>query len=145
MVTKGYNLYKSHGSGHYIIALDPCFISKSGKATPGLAYFWSGQAGKAKIGLELLGFAAIDVDNHTAFHLDATQTLIAEHPEESLSDIYAASFSASSERFRELASVVVADAWFTKKKFIDAILAEDFHYVGRMRDDADLKYLFNGP
>lgn len=37
-------LVKQHGSGHYIIALDPSFIAKSGKKTPGIGYFWSGQA-----------------------------------------------------------------------------------------------------
>ena len=32
---------------------DPSYISKSGKCTPGAAYFWSGCAGKMKWGLEL--------------------------------------------------------------------------------------------
>src|SRR3546814_4587176 len=53
----GFNsgLVRQHGSGHYIIALDPSFIAKSGKKTPGIGYFWSGQAARNKRGLELLG------------------------------------------------------------------------------------------
>src|SRR3546814_4369685 len=34
-------LVQQHGSGHYIIALDPSFIAKSGKKTPGIGYFRS--------------------------------------------------------------------------------------------------------
>ena len=56
------------------IAFDPSHVNKSGKATAGLGYFWSGVAGKAKWGLEISGIAAIDIDNHTAFHLEAVQT-----------------------------------------------------------------------
>ena len=43
-------LVQQHGSGHYIIALDPSFIAKSGKKTPGIGYFWSGQAARTKRG-----------------------------------------------------------------------------------------------
>jgi len=138
-------LVKSHGSGHYIIALDPSFIAKAGKKTPGIGYFWSGQAARTKRGLELLGMAAIDVDNHTGFHLDACQTLTVDHPEKSLAEIYADSFTAHSGKLMELSRVAVADAWFTKKSFIDAVCGAGFHFVGRMRDDANLKYLYNGP
>src|SRR3546814_18810463 len=76
-------LVRQHGSGHYIIALDPSFIAKSGKKTPGIGYFWPGQAARTKRGLELLGMAAIDVDNHTDFQLDACQTLTGTHPDSS--------------------------------------------------------------
>ena len=68
-------LVLSHGSGRYAIAFDPSYISKSGKNTPGVGWYWSGCAGQAKWGLEIGGIAAIDVDNHTAFHLEAVQTL----------------------------------------------------------------------
>jgi hypothetical protein len=71
-------LVRGHGSGNYIIAIDPSFISKAGKKTPGLGYFWSGQAGQVKRGLEITGIAAIDIDNHTGFHLEAVQTILKE-------------------------------------------------------------------
>src|SRR5690606_41118230 len=62
----------------------------------------SGQAARTKRGLELLGMAAIDVDNHTGFHLDACQTLTVDHPEKSLAEIYAD--SRSEEHTSELQS-----------------------------------------
>lgn len=143
----GFNseLVQQHGSGHYIIALDPSFIAKSGKKTPGIGYFWSGQAARTKRGLEMLGVAAIDVDNHTGFHLDATQTLTTDHPGKSLCEIYAGSFCECSEKLSELSRIAVAEAWFTKKSFIDAVCGAGFQFVGRMRDDANLKYLHTGP
>jgi hypothetical protein len=42
------------------IAIDPSYISKSGKHTPWVGYFWSGCAGAAKKGLEILGIGLID-------------------------------------------------------------------------------------
>lgn len=143
----GFNsrLVKQHGSGHYIIALDPSFIAKSGKKTPGIGYFWSGQAARTKRGLEMLGIAAIDVDNHTGFHLDACQTLTGHRPGKSLAEIYADSFTARGEELLMLSRIAVADAWFTKKPFIDAVCGAGFQFVGRMRDDANLNYLYTGP
>lgn len=138
-------LVREHGSGHYIIALDPSFIAKSDKKTPGIGYFWSGQAARMKRGLEMLGVAAIDVDNHTGFHPDACQTLSDNHPGKSLAGIYADSFTGHGKQLLELSSIAVADAWFTKKSFIDAVCGVGFQFVGRMRDDANLKYLYTGP
>lgn len=51
-----------------IWAFDPSYISKSGKKTYGIGYFWSGCAQKMKRGLEIAGLAIVDVKNHTAFH-----------------------------------------------------------------------------
>ncbi len=64
----------SHGSGNFAIAFDPSYISKSGKKTFGIDKFWSGVAGQIKLGLEISGIAAVDIDNKTAFHLEAVQT-----------------------------------------------------------------------
>src|SRR3546814_18513889 len=51
----GFNsgLVRRHGSGHYIIALDTSFISKSRKKKPGIGYFWTGQEARLKPGLEI--------------------------------------------------------------------------------------------
>src|SRR3546814_1189538 len=89
--------------------------------------------------------AAIDVDNHTGFHLDACQTITGNQPGKSLAGIYADSFTDHSEKLLELSRITVADAWFTKKSFIDAVCGAGFQFVGRMRDDANLKYLYTGP
>ena len=56
------------------LAIDPSYISKSGRHTPGLGYFWSGVAGKAKWGLEILGVGIIDTFRHDCFMLGGFQT-----------------------------------------------------------------------
>ena len=44
------------------IAIDPSYISKSGKHTHGIGRFWSGCAQQVKHGLEILGIGLIDID-----------------------------------------------------------------------------------
>ena len=56
------------------IAIDPSYISKSGKHTPWIGYFWSGCAGQAKRGLEILGVGVIDIDKRDCVILKAEQT-----------------------------------------------------------------------
>ena len=51
------------------IAIDPSYISKSGKHT----YFWSGCAGQAKRGLEILGVGVIDINKRDRVMLKAEQ------------------------------------------------------------------------
>jgi len=134
----------SSGSGNYAIAIDPSYISKSGKCTPGLGYFWSGCAKKAKWGLEITGLATIDIDNNTAFHLEAVQTITDKKDNFSLTDWYADIIHSRKDALLGLSNIVVADAWFSKNKFVDKIISTDMELVCRFRDDADLSYLFKG-
>jgi hypothetical protein len=132
----------SQGSGQYAIAFDPSYISKSGKHTAGAGYFWSGCANRAKWGLEIGGLAAIDIDNHTAFHLEAVQTMADK--DQSLSNWYADIISERKTQLHELSSYLVADAWFAKRTFVDQITNADMHLISRLRDDANLRYLHQG-
>ena len=132
-------LVLSSGSGRYAIAFDPSYISKAGKKTPGVGFYWSGCANQAKWGLEIGGLAAIDIDNHTAFHLEAVQTLNTD--EQSLTNWYAGVISARKDTLTAISRYLVADAWFSKKTFADQIVSMDMHLICRLRDDADLKYI----
>lgn len=136
-------LVSEHGSSHFTIGFDPSHISKSGKCTPGVNYFWSGCAGKAKWGLEIGGIAAIDIDNHTAFHLEAVQTpnnLKSKTLVEHYSDV----LIQRKKKLQTLSKYVVADAYFSKENFVSALTKNDFEIVSRLRDDANLRYLFKG-
>ena len=44
-----------------------------------------------------------------------------------------------------ISKYLVADAWFSKKPFTDQIVFLEMHLISRLRDDADLKYLYKGP
>ena len=72
----GFNmdLIKQVVSNEAVVALDPSYIPKSGKSTFGLGRFWSVVADSVKIGLDICGFAVVDVVNNTALHLKAWQT-----------------------------------------------------------------------
>jgi len=132
----------SHGSGRYAIAFDPSYINKSGKHTPGLGYFWSGCSGRAKWGLEIGGLAAIDIDNHTAFHLEAVQTMATK--EQSLTDWYSDVISERKTQLLGISAYLVADAWFAKRSFVDQVLQNQMNLISRLRDDADLRDPYKG-
>lgn len=143
------HLVQQYGSGQCILGFDPSYITKSGKHTPGIGYFYSGSAGRHKRGLEISGIAAIDIDQNTAYHLEAIQTPSAKRTTldngKSIVDHYANTIVFRASSLCKISSVLVVDAYFTKRKFIDPICEKTtLHIVGRLRDDANLRYLFKG-
>ena len=60
--------------GLLAIAIDPSYISKSGKKTPHIGTFWSGCASSMKHGLEIMGLALVDVHANSCMMLRAHQT-----------------------------------------------------------------------
>jgi len=125
-----------------LVAFDPSYISKSGKRTFGLNMYWSGCAKKAKWGLEICGFAAIDVLRNTAFHLNAIQTPPIEGM--TLLVYYCQIVKENYLYFKELSKYMVADAYFSKKEVVDTMLSLGLHFISRLRSDSNLKYKFTG-
>ena len=129
--------------GNTAIVFDPSFISKAGKKTPGVGYFWSGCAGKAKWGLEFCGLAILDVTRKTAFHLFGFQT-IDLHDDEKLIAFYVRKIMEKKEDLLKISKYLVADAYFSKITFIKPFFDDGFQVISRLRDDADLRYIFVG-
>lgn len=125
-----------------ITAFDPSFITKSGKCTFGLNTYWSGCAKQAKWGLDICGFAVIDILQNTAFHLNAIQTPVFENM--TLLDYYCQIVKKNYLYFKELSDYMVADAYFSKKKVVDAMLSLGLHFISRLRDDSVLMYIYQG-
>lgn len=136
-------LIKKHCSEELAIAFDPSFISKSGKKTPGTGYFWSGCAGRTKWGLEISGLAAIDCENHSAFHLEAIQTIDLKE-NETLLQYYLQIILNRKNDLQELSKNILVDAYFSKENFVNPLIKVGFTIISRLRDDADLKYIFEG-
>lgn len=131
-------------SDEQIIAFDPSHISKSGKKTPGVYYFWSGCAGAAKWGLEIGGFAVVDIINNTAMHLIAEQTLAwTDYP--SLLEYYAALIVHHSENLKKTSNYLAVDAYFSRFPFVEKAFKAGLHTISRLRDDANLLYPYVGP
>lgn len=137
------SLTKLHIKGKTALAFDPSYISKAGRKTPGAGYFWSGCAGKAKWGLEFCGFAVIDIAGRTAFHLTGFQTM-GLMEDETLLDFYSRKIIRMKDELLKISRYIAADAYFSKSKFIHSLVNAGFHLVSRLRDDADLQYLFAG-
>jgi len=134
-------LIREHASKHLTIAFDPSYINKSGKSTPGVGWYWSGCAGKSKWGLEIGGIAAIDIENHTAFHLEAVQTPN-ELKSKTLLGHYASVLVERKQSLLSISKYVVADAYFSKQPFVSKLCEHGFQVVSRLRDDAYLQYLY---
>ena len=127
-----------------IIAFDPSYVRKSGKHTPGVGYFHSGCAGGQCWGLEFSGIAAVDLEDKTALHLEAIQT-VEKADEESLLDYYASIIELRAAQLTQVSRYVVADAYFSREPFVSRVVAAGFDLITRLRWDARLRYFYQGP
>jgi len=146
----GFNteLIKSNCSKHLINAFDPSYIPKSGKETEHLGMFWSGCSGKALRGLEIGGFAVVDVDNNTAFSLEAIQTPANKELKlegRTLVNHYASLVIERKDVLLSFSRYLVGDGYFAKIEFINPITKQtELEIISKMRTDANLSYLYQG-
>ena len=144
--------------GHRIaIAIDPCYISKSGKKTPGIDWFWSGCAAAMKKGLEILGISIVDADAKDSVFLKAEQTFTdkkrGRKPDctkrmkdpDSLIGWYLRMLNRNCRQLLPISNLIVADAYFSKESFVTGVKSMGFNLISRFRDDVNLKYLYAGP
>lgn len=141
-------LIKAHCSKKLINAFDPSYIPKSGKETDHIGMFWSGCSQKALRGLEIGGFAVVDVENNTAFSLEAIQTPSAKELKsegKTLVNHYASLVIERKEKLLSFSPYIAADGYFAKKEFIIPIVEQTpLQIISKMRSDANLYYIFNG-
>ena len=128
-----------------IVAFDPSYISKSGKHTPGTGYFWSGCAGKTKWGIEIAGFATVDIINNTAMHLLAKQTLVNEEEKKDLLSYYAQVVIDQKGLITQVSKYLAVDAYFSREPFVSKVCKAGIELITRMRNDAHLIYPYVGP
>ena len=131
------------------IAIDASYISKSGKKTPYIGKFWSGCASAMKRGLEILGIGIIDIDSRDCMMLRAEQTpdkayLEKQGEDYNLVDWYLDVLRKHKEKLLGITRYVVADAWFSKARFVNEASLMGFHVISRLRDDAALWYAHDG-
>ena len=123
-------------SGETIIAFDPSYIPKAGKSTYGRGRYWSGVAGAAKWGLDICGFAVVDIVNNTALHLKAWQTPSADQLAKkglNLLSHYASLVTQNAEQFKAFSTYLVADAYFSKRPFVKAVQSSGLEFISRLR------------
>ena len=146
---QGFNSELVRQTGHdLIIAIDPTFLPKSGERTYGKGKFWSGVSGKVMPGLDFLGISVIDLNRETALHYRAIQTPNKESLEDSGTGLlkhYANVVAKEGPNLRKLSRYLVADAYFSKAPFVEQVLLADLDFIGKMRKDISLRYLYSGP
>lgn len=142
------NLILENCSAHRVIAFDPSYIPKSGKKTEHIGTFWSGASGKALKGLEIGGFAVIDIDNTTAMSLEAVQTPSVKELRQAGKTLVTHYTSIVIERKEVLESIskyLVADGYFAKQEFVNPLIQQtQLQVISKMRKDANLCYLYQG-
>ena len=134
--------------GRRAIAIDPSFISKSGKKTPHIGRFWSGCAQAVKQGLEIMGIGLIDIDANDCIMLRAHQSLTGKElglRDKSMTDFYISVIKRYRRELLKLSTLIVADAYFSTSTFVNGIKKYGFSLVSRFRDNACLYYVYNGP
>ena len=137
-----------------VAAFDQSFEGKSGRMTWGKDYFWNGCASKAEKGLELVLCAIIDIGKNIAYPLGAEQTppsnkTEAEKKSEKINavtriDFYLSCIERLQLRILKYTKYFAFDGYFAKKKFVDGVVKMGFHFIGKLRCDANLKILYTG-
>jgi hypothetical protein len=134
---------------HKIGALDCSYVPKSGKNSYGIDQFWSGQASRAKKGQEISLLSIVDLDYHTAYSLSVTQTPASSEigkGDENRIDFYLKQLKDSQSYLQQQGVKHIAtDGFYSKKRFIEGTTDLGFHLMGKLRDDANLRYLYTGP
>lgn len=131
-------------------AMDASFIRKSGKETFGLDKFWSGCASRAEKGLEASIISLIDVKQNASFALTVDQTEANLSSQETAGeqktriDFYAEQIEKVADKIRPYTKIGLFDGFYAKEKFVTRMDKLKFTVISRLRQDANLKYLYEG-
>jgi hypothetical protein len=131
--------------------MDCTFGEKSGTQTYGLDSFYNSSHDRPETGLEFSELAVVDVDYGTAYHLSMEQTpdtatLIKElGADKTRIDWYLSHLWRDGPLLSPEVSYLAADGYYAKQKFVDSVCEFGLHMVGKLRHDANLRYLYTGP
>lgn len=123
---------------------DCSFIAKSGKHTEGLGKFYNGSRGKAEKGLEISTLAVVKVTENTAYNLSTRQTPATMKNDESRIDFYLEHLKQDRESLPTPIRYLVSDGYYSKKKYLDGVAELEWYQIGKLRHDANLRWLYQG-
>lgn len=131
------------------LVMDASFVPKSGKHTYGLDRFWNGSHSRVEKGLEISTLAWLDITDNCAYSLSVEQTPPSATPAEPAAtrmDVYCDQLSrvvkAHDLRFLRY---VITDGAYSNQKFVTGVRGLGLHQIGKLRADANLRYLYQGP
>jgi Transposase DDE domain len=146
-------------SREQIAAIDCSFINKSGKQTWGLDFFYNGSHSKAEKGLEISVISVIDVETRQGYTLSVQQTPANEQKviktqnqskqkkKELMSarmKVYIDQVVQARPHLPESVKYLAGDGFYSKKGFVDGVRGQSLHLIGKLRIDANMRYLYTG-
>ena len=131
------------------LVMDASFVPKSGTQTYGLDRFWNGSHSRTEKGLEISTLAWLDLTDNCAYCLSVEQTPPSPDPSEhetTRMDIYLDQLSRV-VKTQDLSCLryVVTDGAYSKQNLVGGVRALGLHQIGKLRADANLRYLYQGP
>jgi hypothetical protein len=150
-------------SHEQIGVMDGSYLPKSGKKTYGLDMFYDSSHNHPAKGLELSNLAVVDVTTGSGYTLSCRQTPPQEEIEQLFAqskaataqpkkdekstrvDFYAAHLIEASAHLPAQVRYIAADGYYAKIKFVQAVRQIERHLISKLRDDANLRYLYTGP
>jgi hypothetical protein len=131
------------------LVIDASFVPKSGQKTYGLDRFWNGSHRRTETGLEISALAWLDITDNCAYCLSADQTPPADKTpgaEATRIDVYLEQLArvVSEHQLRHL-HYIITDGYYSKQKFLGGVRALGLEQIGKLRLDANLRYLYQGP
>jgi hypothetical protein len=145
---------------HEVIGTMDCsFVPKSGKKSYGLGNFYDSSHNKSSKGLEISVIGVVDVTDKTAYSLSAWQTPpqaeiedlvaqereVADEDDISRVDFYAHHLRRDVQAVLQFVTYLVVDGYYSKLKFVNTVLELGLQQIGKLRHDANLRYLYSGP
>jgi hypothetical protein len=133
-----------------ILVQDASFISKSGKRTFGLDWFYNGCASRAERGLEIHACAVVDLTQKGAYVAAVAQTpampeLKKDDAEKTRLDFALQQVQTVQPHLAADIQHLAADGAFANKKYADGVVAAGLQLVTKLRTDANMRFRFTGP
>ena len=130
------------------LVIDACFNQKSGTETWGVSNFYDSCQNRAHRGLEFSLIAIVRRNTSNAWALDARQTPAQfEHKDIENRTLHYSEHLRNvcqDERLKVI-KYVLADGLYANFAFVNTVLELNKHIVSRLRKDANLRYIYNGP
>lgn len=131
------------------LVIEASFVPKSGKKTYGLDRFWNGSHSCTEKGLEISTLAWLDITDNCAYSLSVDQTPPTDKTIDSEAtriDHYLAQLARviSAHDLGHL-RYVITDGYDSTQKFRSGVCDLGLDQIGKLRIDANLRYLYQGP
>jgi IS4 transposase len=132
---------------HEVIGvLDASFNPKSGKQTFGLDRFYNGSHGRVERGLEISLLAVVDTVTENAYGIHAQQTdSQSQYPLITRTEQYLMQVQENRRNLPERVQYLAVDNAYANAPFIEGVLSEKLDIISKLRQNANLHYVFEGP